>query len=248
MVIRYYAFLVALCLDRWPSCFIELSTLKSDGEMIQRDFSNLLVTFCSSFKYLRLYERDVPAVKPENPDIKPCVSLTLLFSKSAPANAKRFREMLNEKDSPWLSYQPPDFVRVPFEELFLLKNHSAPLLGFIPNNHVAGVRISLIFSSKKDEMVEFYRIVTGRVPVLHDGKAGTIFIIYPIATHLELQLIFNPTIHANTLRNGVVLCVRIRDHEKISLALRQPLKCIDTGFWETFDPVGNNIRLFTPFE
>jgi hypothetical protein len=227
-----------------------LQTPKSNGETIQKELSNVLVTFCGSFKYLCLREGDVPDLKPNNPPVflKPSVSLTLLFSKRAQRNAEKFNAILSDKDSPWVRYEPPDVVRVPFEQLFLLKNHSALPLGLISGNDVPGVRISVMFSTKKEEMAEFYRVLTGKTPVCRSDKTGTSYIIYPIATHLELQLIYNSTIHTDPSSNVVTICVRIADHEKVSTALHQPLTSIDAGHWETCDPVGNRIGLFTPFE
>ena len=226
-----------------PSCFVELLTSMSNAESIQRALSTVLVTFCSSFKYLRLREGAESDLKPTNPS----VSLTLLFSKRAQRNAEKLNAILSEHESPYVRYQPPDVVRVPFEQLFLLKNHSTPLLGLISGNDVPGVRITVMFSTKKDEMTDFYRILTGKDPVCRSDQAETTYMIYPIATRLELQLIYNPTINADPSRN-MGICVRITDHEKLSTALRQPLTCIDTGHWETCDPVGNRIKLFTPFE
>lgn len=215
----------------------------SNAESIQRALSTVLVTFCSSFKYLRLREGPESDLKPTNPS----VSLTLLFSKRAQRNAEKLNAILSEHDSPCVSYQRPDVVRVPFEQLFSLKNHSTPLLGLISGYDVPGVRITVMFSTKKDEMAEFYRILTGKDPVCRSDEVETTYMIYPIATRLELQLIYNSTIRADPSSN-VGICVRITDHEKLASTLCQPLTCVDTGHWETCDPVGNRIILFTPFE
>ena len=225
-----------------PSCFIELLTPMTNAESIQRDLSIVLVTFSGSFKYLRLREGKSD-LKPTNPS----TSITLLFSKLAQRNADKLCAILSERDSPYVRHQRPDVVRVPFEQLFLLKNHPAPLLGLISGSNAPGVRITVMFSTKKDEMAEFYRIVTGKDPVCRCDQAETTYMIYPLATHLELELIYNSTIHADP-SSSIGICVRIKDHEKLSAALRQPLTCIDTGHWETSDPVGNRIKLFTPFE
>ncbi len=236
-----------MSLDPLPSCFVHLLTPKSNAEAIQRAFSNALVTFCGFFKYLRLYEGVEPDLKPSSPPVnpKPSVSLTLLFSKHAKGNAEKFSAILSEGDSTWVRYQPPDAVRVPFEELFLLKNHSAPLLGLISGSDIPGVRISVMFSTKKEAMEEFYRVLTGRTPVSRCDKTGTSYLIYPVTTHFELQLIHNSTIHTDPSSN-VAICVRVTDHKELSTALGQPLTSIGTGHWETCDPVGNRIKLFTP--
>ena len=244
-----FCFLVALSVDPLPNCFVGLFTAKSNTVSIQRVFSNALVTFCASFRYLRLYEEDEHDLKPSNPPIspKPSVSLTLLFSKHAQGNAEKFNAILSDDDSTWARYEPPDVIRGPFEQLFLLRNHSAPLVGSISGNDVAGVRISVMFSAEKEAMIEFYRVLTGRTPVCRCEKTGTSHVIYPISTHLELHLIHNSTIHTDP-SDGIAICVRIKDHEKVSAALGQPLTSIDAGHWETCDPVGNRIKLFAPFE
>ena len=245
----YLLFLIALSLDALPNCFIELLTGKSNAISIQNVLSNALVRFCGSFGYLRLYEGDEPDLKPSNPPVgfKPSVSLTLLFSKHAHGNAEQVNAILSDDNSTWESYQHPDVVRSPFEQFFLLRNYSAPLFGLISGNDVPGVRISVMFSTKKEEMTEFYHVLSGRSPVCRSDKTGTSYIIYPIATHLELQLIYNETIHTDP-SDSIAICIRIKDHEKVSTALGQPLTCIDAGHWETSDPVGNRIKLFAPFE
>ena len=241
--------LEALSLDELPNCFVELLTGKSNAVSIRSVLSDALVRFCSSFGYLRLYEGDELDQKPNNPAVgfKPCVSLTLLFSKRAPRNAEQFNAILSHDNSTWERYHQPDAVRSPFEQLFLLKNYPAPLFGLISGNDVPGVRISVMFSTKKDEMTEFYRVLTGRSPVSRSDKTGTCYSIYPIATHLELRLIYNETLHTDP-SDRIAICIRIKDHEKVSTALGQPLTCIDAGHWETSDPVGNRVKLFAPFE
>ena len=241
--------LEALSLDALPNCFIELLTGKSNAVSIQNVLSNALVRFCGSFRYLRLNEGDELDLKASNPPVgfKPSVSLTLLFSKRAQGNAKQFNAILSDDNSTWERYQHPDVVCIPFEQLFLLRNYSAPLVGLIGGNDVPGVRISVMFSTKKEEMTEFYRVLTGRSPICRSDKTGTSYMIYPIAAHLELQLICNESIHTDP-SDSIAICIRIKDHEKVSTALGQPLTCIDAGHWETSDPVGNRIKLFVPFE
>lgn len=220
-----------------------MATPKSIGEAIQQELSSVLVTFCGSFKYLRLHDAEQPDQKPSNPS----VSLTLLFSKRAQENAVKLNALLSDEQAPWIEYQPPEVVRVPFEQRFVLKKHPALLLGLITANDIPGIRISVTFSAKKQEMLQFYRVLTGKNPVCRTERTGTAYIIYPIAKNLELQLIYNPTVHTDTPSN-IAVCIRIVDPEKISTALAQPLTFIDDGYWETSDPVGNRIRLFTPFE
>lgn len=239
-------FVVALCADTSPRCLVEISTPESTGEALQRELSCLLVSFCGSFKYLRLHDGDEPDMKPSHP----CVSITLLFSKRTPRNAKKFHALLSEKNTPWSRYERPEAVRVPHEQLFLSKNHSSPLLGIISGNHIPGIRISVMFSSMKDEVINFYSVLTGVSPVLTGASSdnnGTSYITYPIARNLELQLIYNSSIRTDPSSN-VAICIRIQDHEKISTSLHLRLTSSDEGHWETRDPVGNRVLLFTPFE
>ncbi|XP_028394717.1 uncharacterized protein LOC114518885 [Dendronephthya gigantea] len=235
--------LEALCLDPLPRFLVEISTPKSTGEAFQRELSAVLVTFRGSFKYLRLHEGD-------EPDMEPSVSVTLLFSKRAQRNADKFQALLCEKNTSWKRYERPEAVRVPYEQLFSSRNHSSLVLGIICGNDIPGVRISVMFSSMKDEMIKFYSVLTGMSPVCRSDNNGTSYLKYPVARNLELQLIHNSTIPTNPSSN-VAICVRVKDHEKISASLEshhQSLTSSDEGHWETCDPVGNRVLLFTPFE
>ena len=238
-----FVFLIAISVDSLPSCFVELLTPKSSGEAIQRELSNVLVTFCGSFSYLRLFGECEADIKPT----KSPVSITLMFSKRAQRNVDKLAAILSEQDSPWVEYQPADGIRSPFEQLFSLQGYSAPLLGMMSGYDVPGVRISVMFSTKKDEMQTFYRTLTGKTPVCRSQQGETVHMIYPIATHMEFQLIYNPTLDTEP-SNNIAICVRITDHEKMSTVLSQPLTSVDIGHWETFDPAGNRVRLFTPIE
>ena len=86
-------FASALCVDNVPNYFLEMSTSRGRGQEIQRQLSSALVTFCATFKYLRLREGDDEGVLSEPASEQrptyPSISLTLMFSKLAQGNAAR---------------------------------------------------------------------------------------------------------------------------------------------------------------
>ena len=241
-------FASALCVDNVPNYFLEMSTSRGRGQEIQRQLSSALVTFCATFKYLRLREGDDEGVLSEPASEQrptyPSISLTLMFSKLAQGNAARLEDTLRSESSSWRTCHSPDAVRAQNEQLFALKNHAGPLLGLKSGCPLPGVRISVTFAQKLEEMEKFYQVITGVRPApREDHKTGTSYRIYPIARNFELQLVYNSAVQTDKVQN-LRICLRIANHQEFTAELHQPLTFIDADHWETNDPVGNRVMLF----